>query len=115
MQTSKTLAKSHILGLTKGQQRLAEVHSRLNENLDAWTTLTQALALLQSPQAIELAKVGHPFTTNRLVELRLTYVALVQQMITASVFSPLFIHGLLYVQHVSSLRCCGMRGMTACH
>ena len=67
MQDSRRLAEICILSLTEGQQRLAEVQSRLNENLDAWTTLTQALALLQSPQAIELAKlqVGHPFTTKK--------------------------------------------------
>ena len=35
--------------LTKARMLLAQVQSRLERHLEAWTTLTQALEVLQSP------------------------------------------------------------------
>ncbi len=49
MQRYKRDAASNILELTEAQQRLAEVQSRLDDNLGAWAALTHALALLHSP------------------------------------------------------------------
>ena len=67
MQANKRRAVFCIFSLIDAQQRLAEFQSRLDGNLDAWITLTQALALLQSPvlaQAIELEEAERPFTTS---------------------------------------------------
>lgn len=58
----------YILCLTQAQQHLAEVQSRLDENLDAWATLTKALALLQSPvlaHALKLQEVENPERASR--------------------------------------------------
>ena len=68
MQSYKKLAAQRILWLTDAQQRLAEVQSRLDENLAAWATLTQALALLQSPlmaESIELEGAKNPSAAKR--------------------------------------------------
>ncbi|CAL5222638.1 g5033 [Coccomyxa viridis] len=63
---------SNILELTEAQQRLAEVQSRLDDNLGAWAALTHALALLHSPvlaQALdEWEKDGWRYTAERLRE-----------------------------------------------
>lgn len=48
LQNRKMGAAFGILSLAKAKQRLAEVQSRLGEHPDAWATLTEALALLQS-------------------------------------------------------------------
>lgn len=68
MQSYKKLAAQRILWLTDAQQRLAEVQSRLDEDLAAWATLTQALALLQSPllaESIELEGAENPSAAKR--------------------------------------------------
>ena len=68
MQSYKKLAAQRILWLTDAQQRLAEVQSKLDENLAAWATLTQALALLQSPllaESIELEGASNPCAGER--------------------------------------------------
>lgn len=69
MQTYRRDVASNILELTEAQQRLAEVQSRLDDNLGAWAALTHALALLHSPvlaQALdEWEKDGWRYTAER--------------------------------------------------
>lgn len=58
----------YILRLTRAQQRVAEIQSRLDENLNAWASLTQALALLESPvlaRAFELEEAEYPYRASR--------------------------------------------------